>query len=580
MENKICQNCKKPFDIKPDDFFFYEKIKVPPPTWCPECRCTRRMVHRNERNLHKRICDITGKSIISIYRPDCPYTICDKDYYFSDAFDPFSYGGHFNPDIPFFEQFYKFAKKVPLASLFVRTSENCPYNQDMGGSLNCYLCFRTHDSQYMLYTYRGNHSSYCTDCFQVVESSEFLYECVNTSGSSNSQYLHYCEKCSDSAFLYNCVGCVDCFMCTDLRKKECCYKNQQYSREEYKKILESYHLDTHEGQQKALVEFEDFQKKFPRNNLTVIRSNNVSGDTIFDSKDCQHAFNVRGSQNCSYIWDSMKYKDSMDAYSGASVELVYEATATTQHSNNCHFCVRVYGGSRDCEYCWFMQNCSNCFGCVGLQNAEYCIFNVKYSKEEYFDLLSKIKTRMTADGEFGEFFPLYMSPFPYNDTVAQDYFPLDEAGAKERGLKWGETEDKNYKPTMSSSALPNAITDVADSILQEIISCEDDGKCAHGCTKAYRIVTDELAYYRRKNLPLPRKCPSCRYYRRLAYRNPTELRDTVCMCAGENLSNAMYQNTVSHEHGSSPCGKKISTIIRKDSGLIIYCEDCYKKEVF
>ena len=86
-ETKNCVNCKKDFTIELDDFSFYEKIKVPPPSWCPECRCIRRMVHRNERNLFRRTCDITGKNIISIYRPDCPYTICNTDYYFSDDFN-------------------------------------------------------------------------------------------------------------------------------------------------------------------------------------------------------------------------------------------------------------------------------------------------------------------------------------------------------------------------------------------------------------------------------------------------------------------------------------------------------------
>ncbi|MBI5220508.1 MAG: hypothetical protein HY978_01565 [Candidatus Liptonbacteria bacterium] len=37
-EAKICQNCKTDFTIDPEDFDFYRKIDVPPPTWCPECR--------------------------------------------------------------------------------------------------------------------------------------------------------------------------------------------------------------------------------------------------------------------------------------------------------------------------------------------------------------------------------------------------------------------------------------------------------------------------------------------------------------------------------------------------------------
>ncbi len=580
METKTCLNCNIPFTLSSSDFDFYAKIKVPPPTWCPTCRCVRRMVHRNERHLFNRKCDISGKDIISIYRPECPYTICDKDYYFSDEYDPFKYGAQYDSTKSFFPQFYEFAKKVPLTSLFVRNSENCEYNQDMGGASNCFLCYRTHKSQNMYHTYRGNKSSNCVDCFQVVEACDFLYECVNATSCNNSSFLHYCEKCSDSAFLYNCVACIDCFMCTDLRNKQNCYKNQQYSREEYKKIVESYKLESFDGQQKALQEFESFLKTQPRKNLTISKCDDVSGDTIYNSKNCHNVFNVRGSENCSHIWDSMTFKDSMDAYSGASVELVYEATATTGHSNNCHFCVRVYDGSYDCEYSWFLQNCSNCFACISLSNKSYCIFNVQYSKEEYFELLEKIKNNMKEHGEYGEFFPLYTSPFPYNNTVAQDYYPLDKQKAESQGFLWGQLVEKNYIPTLLPQDLPNTIQEVSESITSEIIACEDKEDCAHGCTKAYRISIGELEYYKRKNIPLPRKCPNCRYYRRLNYRNPPILRDTVCMCNGTASNGNTYINTANHMHGGIPCGKKIQTTIRKEDDCIIYCEECYKQEMY
>ncbi|NVN97437.1 hypothetical protein HXX01_04405, partial [Candidatus Nomurabacteria bacterium] len=52
-ETKVCQNCKLDFTIEPDDFLFYEKIKVPAPTWCPDCRMIRKMVWRNERTLYR-----------------------------------------------------------------------------------------------------------------------------------------------------------------------------------------------------------------------------------------------------------------------------------------------------------------------------------------------------------------------------------------------------------------------------------------------------------------------------------------------------------------------------------------------
>ena len=71
-ENKICQNCKKYFVIESEDFNFYEKIKVPAPTFCPECRMQRRMAWRNERTLYKRKCLTPGhnEEIFSIYAPE------------------------------------------------------------------------------------------------------------------------------------------------------------------------------------------------------------------------------------------------------------------------------------------------------------------------------------------------------------------------------------------------------------------------------------------------------------------------------------------------------------------------------
>jgi len=42
QETKQCQNCKKEFEIEAEDFNFYKKIKVPPPTrpeiiYCEKC---------------------------------------------------------------------------------------------------------------------------------------------------------------------------------------------------------------------------------------------------------------------------------------------------------------------------------------------------------------------------------------------------------------------------------------------------------------------------------------------------------------------------------------------------------------
>ena len=67
METKNCQQCKKSFEIESEDFDFYEKIGVPAPTFCPECRLIRRLTFRNDRTLYKRTCEMCNNDVISIY---------------------------------------------------------------------------------------------------------------------------------------------------------------------------------------------------------------------------------------------------------------------------------------------------------------------------------------------------------------------------------------------------------------------------------------------------------------------------------------------------------------------------------
>jgi len=71
-DTKNCQNCKKDFTIEPEDFNFYERIKVPPPMFCPECRTIRRLCWRNEMSLFHRKCSVSEykEKIISIYHPE------------------------------------------------------------------------------------------------------------------------------------------------------------------------------------------------------------------------------------------------------------------------------------------------------------------------------------------------------------------------------------------------------------------------------------------------------------------------------------------------------------------------------
>ncbi len=181
--------------------------------------------------------------------------------------------------------------------------------------------------------------------------------------------------------------------------------------------------------------------------------------------------------------------------------------------------------------------------------------------------------------KYGEFFPIELSPFAYNETLAQEFFVKSVKEAKEDGYSWTNDADKNYVPTKRTNDLPNRIEEVSDEIVNEIVECEHQGKCNDRCATAFRITEKELQFYRRMKIPLPRLCPNCRHFKRLEQRTLLQTVHKNCQCAGNNSDGGIYNNTVEHPHGDKPCSNEFETNYTSDTD-IIYCENCYKKEVY
>src|SRR3989338_10133699 len=137
-QNVTCQNCKASFPIEPEDFNFYGKMKVPPPTWCWSCRMARRMSFRNERSLFKRKCDAKGHSedLISAY-PAGEGTVYDQKYWWGDGWDPMDFGLELDFNVSLFQQVKTLFEKVPRNNLFNKNNLNCEYTNWVDDSKNC-----------------------------------------------------------------------------------------------------------------------------------------------------------------------------------------------------------------------------------------------------------------------------------------------------------------------------------------------------------------------------------------------------------------------------------------------------------
>lgn len=524
MQTKTCQNCKQSFALDADDLAFYEKMSVPAPTFCPHCRMIRRMVWRNERRIFRRKEALEGKDIFSGFPPEADVNIFENDYWNSDDWDQLATGMDYDPNKNFFEQFKALMSRAPMLAKSTLNMVNSDYCNEAGNTKNSYMCFNT---------------DYCEDCaYSVkvvkVKDSVDIYEgrdlelCYDSSMIADSYHTMYstdCENCVDVWFSKGLTGCEHCFGCVNLRKKKYHYFNEPLSKDEYEEKMRMFNSDSHEQTEVLRKKAEEFRTQFPVKYYHGSRNLNFTGERIRNSKNVHQSYAVEAGENMKYVQLVERCSDSYDyTVWGENATQIYEASVCGSGASNVKFCFNSWN-VRDLEYCGYCFTSQHCFGCVGLHNKSYCIFNKQYTKEEYKILRARIIEDMKQNSyidskghtyTYGEFFPPEFSPYAYNESIAHDFFPLDEDSAKREGFLWRVPQQRTYDKTIQAQDLPDTIHDVSDTIVQEIISCES-------CQRAYRIVASELTFYRKMNLPLPRRCHDCRFERRFKYVNPPKL---------------------------------------------------------
>ena len=562
METKNCQNCKTDFIIDQDDFSFYKKMNVPSPTFCPECRMIRRFHFRNERFLFRRLDAHTGEDTFSTFSSNAPVVTYENKYWLGGDWDPLATGMDYDFSKPFFKQFRSLLSLAPIPSRSVYNMKNSDYCNEASEAKNCYLCFNTdfiEDSAY-LRKVRGVKNSF--DLYEASES-ELCYEGVMIDKSYQTFYSEDCESCVDVWFSKRLRGCTNCFGCVNLVNKSNCWFNEQFSKEEYNEKFKSFFSGSYQEIVKMRAQVLNFWMSFPVKYNHSVRITNATGDKLYSSRNLKDCYYIRESENLRYCQDVWTKTSNCMDYSvwGDGAENVYESMTCGMGVFNLKFCFNCWEEARDLEYCGYCPGSNNCFGCVGLYKKQYCIFNKQYTKEEYFVLVEKIKKQMNevpyVDQKgrvygYGEFFPYDVCPVAYNESLANDFFPIKKEEVEEKGYVWREIQFREFEKTILAKDLPDNIDDITDEFLKEVIECEI-------CNRAFRIILPELQFYKRMKLPLPRRCHDCRFVDRFKFVNPPKFYHRKCMQEGcQNEFETPY----------APSGKEI-----------VYCESCFQQEV-
>ena len=549
MENKICQKCKKDFVIEDEDTNFYQMVEVPAPTFCSECRFQRRLTFRNDRTLYKRACELCKKDVISIYRPNGPQKVVCQKCWWSDEFDPTRYGRDYDFSKSFFEQYRELMHDVPFVANFVVDESrmiNSPYNNMVLDLRNCYMLTNSDVDEDCAYGCEIENSRNCVDT-NLVDKSEMCYECVNVQNCYRAFYSVDCESSSDIYFCRDCTGCTDCFGCINLRKQSyCIYNEPMGTKEAYHARLAEFGIDT--GSRATLEmlkpQIADVWKQGLYKYMHEKQSEDISGDYIYNSRNVKKSWIVQEGWNVKYSQYLVAggTKDSYDfTQFGDKAELHYEILQGGAGGSRVRFSWFVPNENQNIDYCMQVMTSHDMFGCIGMRKKQYCILNKEYTEEEYVKLRAEIMKQMAempyvdAQGieyRYGEFFPTELSPFAYNETTAQEFFPLAQETVAAQGFAWAAREARNYTPTMTVENIPDVIEGVGDEITKEIIQCVNNGDPTKNCATAFRIIPDELGFYRRFNIPLPAKCPNCRHAERMVWRNQPKFREEKCEFEG------------------------------------------------
>jgi len=144
------------------------------------------------------------------------------------------------------KQFDALWKKIPVCASHQSKTENCPYGDYINFSHNCYWIFDsfTSDNCGYLYTTLAGVDSWDISYGASSDPQNMAKKAIEHSYeiSGGVDYYHcffcwYCRMCTNCYYCYDCNNCTDCFGCVALSNKQYCILNNQFTKEEYERLV-------------------------------------------------------------------------------------------------------------------------------------------------------------------------------------------------------------------------------------------------------------------------------------------------------------------------------------------------------
>ncbi|MBI4598778.1 hypothetical protein HY734_01110 [Candidatus Uhrbacteria bacterium] len=344
----------------------------------------------------------TGEPVLTFHHPASGVRVLPDAEWHARDFSSLTYP--YDPSRPFFDQMREFEKQVP----FLAT-----YNLKEPEASTAFVSLGDKRSQFVI-------ASSTTDCFFsngsfgseqsfllfLTDNASQCHETVHCSRLFRCRYARESHGCIDSAFLFDCRNCKNCFGATNKRNREYMFLNEQLTKEEYERRVAAIDL----GSRAVVAQWKEAFERLLREQAVwpesfSLKAENSTGEYLNGATDCTDCFYAADAtaENAYCAWSFGVSQGNAFCWGPANARDTY-LCVTTPKSSGSKFCYRCMGAD-GCEYCIQCADCRFCFGCIGLKRKEYCMFNVQYSEEEYWRKVDELKCSMLERGEYGHFFP-------------------------------------------------------------------------------------------------------------------------------------------------------------------------------
>ena len=499
---RTCEMTGERWMMDEEEISWYRKFNVPPSKVSLQTRWAHHGLWYVGYQYWYQAHPETGKQIICTVHPATGLKVLtDKEWFEKDFIEK---GRDYDLDKPFFEQWRELELSVPMPANrnHIEPKNSIAFvSQGDEDSFFVGAC----KSKRTLYSHLAvdtEDSAEVFRCGAVLNS----FDVIHSYRIHNCKFVRECFDCMNSSFIFDCRNCEYCFGATNKRNKKYIWFNEQLSKDEWEKRVSEIDLGSRvvlESYRQKFYELMRDQGVWPENfNDSVTNSTGEYLTKTTNMVDCYACED--GSLN-QYSCNHSQGKSEDNAFSGYPVNgsnFCYSASGSGNKQKYCFLTIR----SDNMEYCLLCYNCTDCFGCVGLQRKQFCIFNKQYEEEEYWRRVDELKCAMLERGEYGEFFPAKYSPSYWGDSGAPYWFGTTKEEAKGIGVMEYDPESHgaigrelmDESNMRSVSELPDHIKDLSDDWSGKPLMDTE-------VNRRFALIKPEIEFYRRMKIAPPKK---------------------------------------------------------------------------